>query len=37
VNYGEREGAKFLELIGLIQKKVEGMFGVRLEPEVNVL
>lgn len=37
INYGERDGSKFLELIGLIQEKVEVMFGVRLEAEVNML
>lgn len=37
VNYGEKDGSKFAALIERIQQKVEGLFGVKLELEVNVL
>ena len=37
VNYGNATGGEILSLAREIQDKVEDMFGVRLEPEVNIL
>lgn len=37
INYGERDGSKFLTLIEIIQERVDKMFGVWLMPEVNMI
>jgi UDP-N-acetylmuramate dehydrogenase len=37
VNYGEEQGSKILALIKHIQQTVFSKFGIRLEPEVNII
>lgn len=37
VNYGDASGQEIWELAILIQKKIKEMFGIYIEPEVNVI
>lgn len=37
VNYGGASGKEIWSFAQMLQEKVEEMFGVRLEPEVNVV
>ena len=37
VNYGKASGQDVLQLARTVQDRVEEEFGIRLEPEVNIL